>query len=224
MLLKQTEQPTVDGFRHSVIEANVLARSSRSSRAKLLTELRGRYILNESSPIFASFLKEWKTADCEHAHSLLVFVLLALNDRTVMVTSCEWLFSHLQQPGSELRIGDLDAFLLSMARTTHPEIDLWSNETRLRVEQHYLASIRDFGLATGATKKISVKPALYAAPVRLLIQALFIAGANSSAIVRHEAFKILGIAPNEVIDMLSELHRQGSLHFRMQADIVELSL
>lgn len=224
MLLEQTEFPTVAGFRHSVIELNVLARSSIASRAKLLTELRGRYILNESSPIFASFLKEWKATECEQAHSLLVFALLALNDRTVMVTSCEWLFPHLQQPGSELRSTDLDAFLLSMARTTHPEIALWSDETRLRVVQHYLASIRDFGLATGGAKKLSVKPALYAAPVRLLIQALLIAGTNSSVIVRHEAFKILGIAPNEVIDMLAELNRQGSLHFRIQADIVELSL
>lgn len=224
MLLQQTEQPTLDGFRDAVIEANVLARSSRSSRAKLLNELRSRYILNDASPFFASFLKEWKAANCEQAQSLLVFVLLALNDRTVMVTSCQWLFAHLRNPGSELRITDLDAFLLSMARTTHPEIALWSDQTRLRVVQHYLASIRDFGLATGGAKKLSVKPALYAAPVRLLIQALLIAGTSSSLIVRHEAFKILGIAPTEVIDMLTELHRQGSLHFRIQADIVELSL
>jgi hypothetical protein len=35
---------------------------------------------------------------------------------------------------------------------------------------------------------------------------------------------LLGIAPEEVIDALSELNRQSALRFRIQADIIELSL
>jgi hypothetical protein len=42
--------------------------------------------------------------------------------------------------------------------------------------------------------------------------------------VRHEAFKLLGIAPEEVIDALSQLNRHGDLRFRIQADVVELAV
>jgi hypothetical protein len=224
ILLDQTVNRTRQGFYQSVVCDNILSRKTKSSSIKIFNELKYRYTLNEESPIFSVFLREWDLANSDDSRSLLGYVLLALNDLTVMRTSCEWLFQYLRKPGSELRVVDLDAYFKKLMIGNHSEISCWSQETRLRVERHYLASIRDFGLATGSNKKFSVKPALYSAPVRLLIQALLLSGADSSAIIRHEAFKILGIAPNEVIDTLYELHRQGSLHFRMQADIVELSL
>jgi hypothetical protein len=59
--------------------------------------------------------------------------------------------------------------------------------------------------------------------VRLLLRALEILRTPPLQVVRHEAFKILGIAPDEVIDALSQLNRQGDIRFRMQADVVELS-
>ena len=43
------------------------------------------------------------------------------------------------------------------------------------------------------------------------------------AVVRHESFKLLGIAQEEVIDALSQLNREGELRFRMQADVVEIN-
>jgi hypothetical protein len=91
-----------------------------------------------------------------------------------------------------------------------------------RVAQHYLASIRDFGLATGTTKKLAVRPALYASPVRLLVKALRLRRVSPIEIVRNDSFKLLGIGPEEIVDALSQLKREGELRFRMQADVVEL--
>jgi hypothetical protein len=58
----------------------------------------------------------------------------------------------------------------------------------------------------------------------LLLRALEILRVPPLQIVRHESFKILGIVPDEVIDALSQLNRQGDIRFRMQADVVELSM
>jgi hypothetical protein len=57
----------------------------------------------------------------------------------------------------------------------------------------------------------------------LLLAALRMRRVASLQVVQHQTFKLLGIAPEEVIDALSQLNREGELRFRMQADVVEMS-
>jgi hypothetical protein len=87
-----------------------------------------------------------------------------------------------------------------------------------------MASIRDFGLARGKVRKTSVRPALYGAPVRLLIRALRLARTGDFEIVTALVFRLLALDGTEVIDALGELNRQGELRFRMQADVIELGI
>lgn len=224
MLMERVPEYRAASFRTAVIDDNILARTSASARAKLFQELKGRYLLDLDSPLFAAFLAEWRAHPDTHDRQLLAYTLFVLNDRTVYVTSLAWLFPHLRQASSELRIGDLIVFFQRVGKTDYPEVAAWTPITLTRVAQHYLASVRDFGLATGGTRKIAVRPSLQPGPVRLLIRALMLSGVPSPGIIRHEAFKILGIAPGEVVDVLSELNRHRALRFRMQADVIELSL
>jgi hypothetical protein len=224
MVMEKVPEYSAASFRTAVIDDNILARTSASARAKLFQELKGRYLLNLDAPLFAAFLAEWRAHPDAHDRRLLAYTLFVLNDRTVFVTSRDWLFPHLRQPSSELRIGDLIVFFQRLGKINYPEIAAWTTITLTRVAQHYLASVRDFGLATGGTRKIAVRPSLQPGPVRLLIRALVLCGVPSSEVIRHDAFKILGIAPGEVVDILSELNRHGALRFRMQADVIELSL
>lgn len=224
MLMERVPEYRAAAFRASVIDENLLARSSASARAKLYQEIKNRYILDLDSPLFAAFLAEWRAHPDSHDRQLLAYTLFALNDRTVYVTSRDWLFPHLRQASSELRIGDLIVFFQRLGKTDYTEVGAWTPITLTRVAQHYLASVRDFGLATGGTRKIAVRPSLQPAPVRLLIRALTLSGAPVPEIIRHDAFKILGIAAGEVVDILSELSRHGALRFRIQADVIELSL
>ena len=211
-------------IRQLIMDGNLLARATTSARSKLHKELKGRYLLDPENPIFSAFLEEWSRVINPEEKNLLVFTLLALNDRTVMVTSCEWLFHHLRKADSELRVSDLEIFFASLGKSPHPEIAQWSESTLKRVAQHYLATIRDCGLAQGAINKRAHRPALYAAPVRLLLRALKIARVPLPEIVTHESFKILGIAPGEVVGALSELNRHGAIKFRQQADVIELTV
>ena len=141
-----------------------------------------------------------------------------------MVISAGWLFDRLRKADSELRVGDVENFLLFACKSEHPEISAWTPSTLRRVAQHYLASVRDFGLAKGGIKKFAVRPALYAAPIRLLLRALRFARIPDHRIIAHDSFRILGIAPGEVVGVFEELNRQGSFSFRQQADIIEISL
>ena len=58
----------------------------------------------------------------------------------------------------------------------------------------------------------------------MLIRGLRLAGTSDEQILIHDTFKILGIAPGEIADALTELNRHGDLSFRQQADVIELKL
>ena len=210
-------------YRARVIEQNCLVRSSTAARAKLWAELKKRYRLDSGDPLFAAFWGEWRRCTSEAERGLTAYLLFALNDRLVVDLGTAWLYPLLRRAPAEIRLADVSAFI-ERAFHTHPEARAWSDETRLAVAQKYLASIRDFGLARGTVRKTSIRPALYGAPVRLLVRALRLSGVAPLALVQSSAFKLLCLDPSEVIDALGEMNRIGALRFRMQGDIVELDV
>ena len=209
-------------YRHLVIEENCLARGPVSARRKLWEELHSRYRLDGADPLFGAFWQEWRRTEAEPERSLTAYILFALNDRLVTDLGTEWLFPLLRRSPAELRVGDVRAFL-ARARQ-HPEVAKWSEETAAAVARKYCTSIRDFGLAKGVVRKLTVRPALYGSPVRLLVRALRLVGTPPFALVQAPIFRLLAMDTSEVVDALSELSRTGALCFRMQGDVVELDL
>ena len=211
------------GWRALVLDKNCLRRPSASSRQKLWKELSTRYRLVGTDPLFVVFQEEWSRCDSEAERALTAYVLLALNDRMVADLGSRWLFDRLRTAPVEIGVDDVLGFLARSVRD-HPEVGRWSETTTLRVAQHYLASLRDFGLARGTQRKATVRPALYAGPVRLLVRALALAGMSDSTAIRSPLFRLLALDGAEVIDALGELNGAGALRFRMQADVVELDV
>lgn len=210
-------------YRTLVIDENCLARKSVSARRKIWKELKPRYILDVAHPVFLAFLKEWRRCSSEPERGLTAYILLALNDRLVADLGVEWLFHRLRCAPAELRVTDVLGFIKAAA-AAHSEVTAWSDTTTHRVCQHYCASIRDFGLAKGAVRKTTVRPALYGAPTRLLIRALRLVSTRDFEIVSSPLFKLLGLEVADVINAFGELNRQGALSFRMQGDVVELDI
>lgn len=224
LLLEGLDRPLASReYRSLVMEENRLVRASASARRKLWEELHCRYRLDREAPVFAAFWSEWSRSRSEPERSLTAYVLFALNDRLVTDLGTDWLFPLLRRAPAEVRVEDVQAFL-RRAEPQHPELAAWSAATNLAWAQKYCASIRDFGLAVGIVRKRTVRPALHAAPVRLLIRALQLAGASPLDLVQSRHFRLLGIESYEVIDALGELNRLGALRFRMQADVIELTL
>jgi hypothetical protein len=210
-----------DALRSLVVEDNVLARPSSAARAKLWQELKTRYLLDPANPLFVAFQREWRRSEGDSERALTAYVLLALNDRLVADLGTRWLYPLLRGAPREIRVGDVLAFL-DLTAGAHPEVERWSDETRLAIAQKYAASVRDFGLAKGKVRKTTIRPALYGAPVRLLVAGLRLVGSEDDQIVRSQAFRLLAIAEEEVVHALGELHRVGALTFRMQAGVIDL--
>ncbi len=210
-------------YRKRVIEENCLARKSVSARRKLWKELHSRYQLDVADPLFSSFWTEWRRSESETEKSLTAYVLFAMNDRLVADLGTDWLFPLIRRAPAEIRVEDVRAFIARSAKQ-HPEVLNWSEQTMRAVAQKYCASIRDFGLATGAVNKKTVRPALYGAPVRLMVTALRLVDTPLMALVQAPAFRLLGIDISAIINALGELNRQGELRFKMQGDVVEIEL
>ena len=206
-----------------VLEENCLARASGSARKKLWQELKSRYLLDREQPLFAAFWREWRRCKSEPERGLTAYVLLALNDRLVADLGTEWLFGYLRRAPAALHTEDVRSFI-ERARVVHPEVQQWTEHTRAAVAQKYLASIRDFGLARGQVKKVTVCPALYGAPVRLLIRALRLVAVRPLDLIQAPVFRLLALDERAVIDALGELNRLGELRFRMQGDVIDLDL
>lgn len=211
-------------YRRLVIEENVLTRPSSAARKKLWEELRKRYILDRRRALYEAFWSEWHRSRSDPERGLTTYVLLALNDRLVADLGTQWLHIYLRRAPAELRVQEIRNFIRRAAETDHPEVRQWTEDTQLHVAQHYMASIRDFGLARGKSKKLSVRPALHGAPIRLLVRALRLVRASDLDIVAAPIFRLLSLEGAEVIDALGQLNQQGELRFRMQADVVELDI
>lgn len=173
--------------------------------------------------LFRDFLEEWRRCSSDQERALTAYCLLALNDCLVADLGINYLFPRIRKAPTEVRRDDILAYLKA-SEAKHPELKEWTRNTTIAVVQKYAASIRDFGLAKGVYKKQTVRPSLYASPVRLIIRALRVSRNGDLKIIRSPWFRLVGLDTQEVVDALSELSRQGKLGFRMQADIVELDL
>lgn len=224
LLDRVSESIALDEYKRLVVEENCLTRASTAARKKLWAELRKRYLLDWRRPLYEAFWREWQRSKSDPERGLTAYVLLALNDRLVADMGMQWLFPYLRRAPVELRVEEVRTFIRRAAETNHPEVRGWTADTQYHLAQHYMASIRDFGLARGKSKKFSLRPALYGAPVRLLVRALRLARFNDLEILASSIFRLLALEGTEVIDALGELNQQGELRFRMQGDVVELEI
>jgi hypothetical protein len=210
-------------YRRRVLADNVLSRRTAAAREKAWKELAARYRLDAAWALFGAFLEEYRRAASEQDRALTAYLLFALLDRLVCDLGTDWLFQYLRAAPAELRPADVLAFLRARRRS-HPEIAGWSASSRENIASHYLSALREFGLARGSRRKVSVRPAPGAAPVRFVLRALRLAGASDLAAVQSPRFRLLGLSLDEVVELLFRLSAEGALRCRIQGDVVELDL
>lgn len=210
-------------YRRRVIEDNVLSRRTAAAREKTWKELAPRYGIDGASPLFRVFLAEYRAASTEKDRALTAYLLFALRDRLVAELGTEWLSEYLRGAPAELRTADILSFL-RLREASHPEIKRWSASTRENLASHYLSALKEFGLARGSQRKFAVRPTPGPAPVRFLLQALLLSGANNLDAVQSPLFRLLALTLDETVDLLFKLSADGALRCRIQGDVIELDL
>jgi hypothetical protein len=206
-----------------VIEENVLSRSSMAAREKTWKELAARYRLEGTSQLFCAYLDEYRRASSERDRALTSYLLFALHDRLVTDLGTDWLYEYLRTAPAELRTVDVLSFLAAR-ESAHPEIRGWSKSSRENIASHYLSALKEFGLARGAQRKLSVRPGPGSAPIRFLLRALLLKGAAPKDALQSSLFRLLALSLDETVSLVFRLNADGSLRCRIQGDVVELDL
>lgn len=210
-------------YRRLVVDENVLYRRTQAAREKAWKEIAARYDIRGESPLFETYLEEYRRAVSERDRALVTYLMFALQDRLVCDLGTDWLYEYLRASPSDLRTVDVLAFVDSR-ELDYPEIKGWSISSRENIASHYLSALKEFGLARGAQRKVSVRPSPGAAPVRFLLRALLLGGTSNHAAIQSPLFRLLGLSLDEVVELLSRLNADGAVHCRIQGDVVELDL
>ncbi|MCL4534928.1 MAG: DUF1819 family protein [Bacteroidetes bacterium] len=208
-------------LRRLVLESNVAGKSSATSRTKLWRQLRQRYSLDINVPEYQALLAALRLTGSPRERGLICFLMLARNDRLFRELTLACVSRLLARQGAVVASATVDEYLADLAAERRFS---WTRETAVTVRQHALSALKDFGLLTGAVVKHTNTPqpgpnvTLFAARLARL------EGLTDRQIIGSRWFGLLGLTPAQVIDLLYAAAREGVLGFRMQAEVVELTL
>ena len=151
----------------------------------------------------------------------LLYLLYALRDRLTydFVTSVVWQKGHRGRP-VVARNDVLD--LLTSAAHEQPQIDRWSESTRVKLAGSVLTALRDFGVLEGKQKKFLVQPQLPLSTAAALLRILVAEGCRGRRVLEDHTWRLFLITEAEVAQLLARLAREGTIRFEKTGTTVVL--
>ncbi|MBI3978334.1 MAG: DUF1819 family protein [Chloroflexi bacterium] len=157
----------------------------------------------------------------EPERGLLCFLLVARTERLFRELTLTCVSPLLGKPGSVVEAAAVDAFITDvLARHALT----WTEETRVTARQHAVSALKDFGLLEGGPQKRTrrVRPGTESTLFATRLAQL--EGLTDRQVLESRWFRLLGLSPGQAVDLLYAAGRSGALGFRMQADVVELTM
>jgi hypothetical protein len=217
------ETPTRALLRQVVLEENLLARPSLSSRTKVYRKLQQRYFPPSRLGQWPLLLRALRREERDDQKALVAYVAFCDNEPLFRTLNLEWLVPRLDEIGREVDVLEvLEA--IERLEGTYPEVKRWASSTRLSVAQHYLGALRDFGFARGIAKKRLARPHVGEGVLLFVCELLLGRGVPPADVLQHELVRVLGLGLAGLIEGLYELDRRGAVRFRAQGGVVNLEL
>jgi hypothetical protein len=108
-------------------------------------------------------------------------------------------------------VNEVDAWLAELAK--NGQTPPWGDKTRIEVARHLLATLRDFGILTGAVRKEFSRSSLSIAGFSYVAFRLHESGASSRALVASPVWRRWLLSPGRVTELFHEAARNGLLRF-----------
>lgn len=199
-------------YRAAILDRNVLAKPTKSTREKSLRHLRELYQLNEATPIFGLLRKL-------HSMDIASLPLLAVQ----VAWARDPLFRATTQPVIDATEGDRveTASLAQAFEEVFPQ--QYSELNRNKIARNAASSWTQSGHLVGRTKKTRrrIKPTGVACTMAFFLSA--ISGHHGVAIFSSPWCRLLDLDRDRAKTMGFEAHRAGLLNLRAVSDVVEVS-
>ena len=212
---------TVDQIRDSVLGGSLLAQRSVNSRKGVWDRIHYRYLTHRVDWVFSALVEA-----LEHgAHGLefvsLLYLHYALRDRLTyeFVTEVLWHKGYRSRPPVS-RNEVLD--LLDAKAPEHPEIERWTETSRVKLAGNMLSALRDFRLLEGIQKKFLVRPGLPLTTASHLLRILIAEGDRGCEVLQNTTWRLFMLTEQEVATTLAALALEGEIQFEKVGTTVVL--
>ncbi len=204
ILEKYIETKSYKQVEEAVLNENLLRKSSESYRKGILREITRRYDINESGYAETPFVRVFKQPVSETVQEWILYYEFSQEPIVTFLTT-DFLYPSFHGGALTLQKDDVVEFL-SEAKDDFPVISSWSESTRFRVAEHYLAAMKNFGLLEGSKRK----EFKYVYPpdelVLYVLYSLFEQDVTTAeAVVEHSDWKLLLLTQEEVRDRIQDV-------------------
>lgn len=198
------ETESYDAVEEAVLEENLLRKSSESYRRGILREITRRYDIDEDGYTETPLVRVFKRPIAESVQEWILYYEFSQEPVVTLLTT-EFLYPSFHGGALTLRKDDVVEFI-NESEDDFPVISSWSENTRLRVAEHYLAAVKNFGLLEGSKEKEFkyIYP-----PDELILYVLYSLFeqdvTTADAVVEHPDWKLLLLTPEEVRDRIQDV-------------------
>lgn len=211
----------LDDVREQVFRGPLLSQRSFQNRKRIWTTISHRYLV-KNEPWLEQALADTSQLG---AHSVeftsLLYLLYALRDHLTFdfVTETLWPKGHRTRPA--ITRNDI-VDVLAAAMADQPQIERWSEATRMKLAGSILTALRDFGVLEGMQKKFLVQPPLPLSTAEILLRILVQEGCRGRQILESPTWRLFLLGDSEVIQVISKLASEGIIRFEKAGSTVVL--
>jgi len=214
---------TMDRVREAVIEDDLLDSGVRLSRSTVWGEVFRRYISGRDPRHVALLASIVARCPDPITVDLVLFYEYCQVDTLLYDLTAYCTYQLYRSARTAIHKTDVNEWL-SQQEADHPEIANWSPQVRGRLVRGYLATIREFGLVSGAKQKEFHK--MYV-PREAFVYALYQQGdrgIDGKALIRSADWRLFLLSESEVVFLLEDAAKGGFVHFRHAGDVYDLRL
>ena len=112
--------------------------------------------------------------------------------------------------------------IFSTAARRQPQIERWTESTRIKLAGSILTALRDFGVLEGQQKKFLVRPSLPLSTAEALLRMLVAEGCRGRQVLQDPAWRLFLLTEPEVAQSLAKFAQQGTIRFEKAGATVVL--
>jgi len=198
---------------------NLLGKASRSRVEDILTIFRHRY-LTEEEVVRALVILVRERFPSSSLDRILYFHA-ARSDSLLHDVVTDWLTSLMRRGVSEIDVSELQRLLASWVAEGKTQ-GKWSEETKARVAQGLLSTLRDFGVLEGAVRK-RIAPAYV--PLTAFAYVIFYLKKHQPSgmrLIEHPDWRLFFLPREAVEGFLFEAHQSGYLEYNAAGSVTRL--
>jgi hypothetical protein len=212
---------TIDQVRDAVLGGSQLPQRSINSRKGIWDRIHYRYLTHRIDWVIASLIEAHQHGDRSDEFVSLLYLHYALRDRLTydFVTGMLWHKSGRNRiPVSRNEVLDL----LDAKAPDHPEIERWTESSRVKLGGNMLSALRDFRVLEGIQKKFMARPKLPQSTAAHLLRILVAEGNRGRQILEHTTWRLFLLAEQDVAATLARLAADGQIQFEKVGSTVVL--